>query len=154
MICVAMSVWILSNRLKGNVQFIFCVTPINHRVMLKFFCVFLTWWRKLFKMGNFCKGKDTLWTFSKLNVNFTVYHNIKFQLSCFFKLPWDISVRENFTFQKLKISWKKRSSRLQMFFKIGVLKNFANFTESHLCRSLFLNKVAGLKACNFVNERP
>ena len=31
-----------------------------------------------------------------------------------------------------------RSSRLQMFFKIGVLKNFAIFTGKHLCWNLFL----------------
>ena len=36
-----------------------------------------------------------------------------------------------------------RSSRLQMFFKIGVLKNFANFTGKHLCWSLFLIKLQG-----------
>ena len=29
-----------------------------------------------------------------------------------------------------------------MFFKIGVLKNFAKFTGKHLCQSLFFNKVA------------
>ena len=27
---------------------------------------------------------------------------------------------------------------VQMFFKIGVLQNFSNFTGKHLCRSLFL----------------
>ena len=37
-----------------------------------------------------------------------------------------------------------RSSRSQMFFKIGVLKTAANFTGKHLCWSLFFNKVAGL----------
>ena len=31
-----------------------------------------------------------------------------------------------------------RSRRSQMFFKIVVLKNFTNFTEKHLCWSLFL----------------
>ena len=31
-----------------------------------------------------------------------------------------------------------RGSRWQMFFKIGVLKNFANNTGKHLCWSLFL----------------
>ena len=31
-----------------------------------------------------------------------------------------------------------RSSRLQMFFKIGVLKNFAKFIGKHLCWCLFL----------------
>ena len=34
-----------------------------------------------------------------------------------------------------------RSSRLQMFFKIGVFKSFANFTGKHLCWSLFLKNV-------------
>ena len=33
-----------------------------------------------------------------------------------------------------------RGSRSQMFFKIGVLKNFANFTGKNLCWSLFLIK--------------
>ena len=45
-----------------------------------------------------------------------------------------------------------RSSRSQMFFKIGVLKKLANFTGNHLCKSLFY-KVAGLKACNFLKNR-
>ena len=35
---------------------------------------------------------------------------------------------------------KGRSSRSHMFFKIGVLKNFANFIGKHLCWSLFLIK--------------
>ena len=34
-----------------------------------------------------------------------------------------------------------RSSRSQMFFKIGVVKNFAMFTRKHLCWSLFLIKM-------------
>ena len=32
-----------------------------------------------------------------------------------------------------------------MFFKKGVLKNFAKFTGKHLCQSLFFIKVAGMK---------
>ena len=36
---------------------------------------------------------------------------------------------------------KCRSSRSQMFFKIGALKNFANFKGKHLCWSLFLIKL-------------
>ena len=38
-----------------------------------------------------------------------------------------------------------RSIRSQMLFKIGVLKNFANFTGKHLCQSLFFDKGAGLR---------
>ena len=34
-----------------------------------------------------------------------------------------------------------RSSYLQVFFKIGVLKNFPIFTEKHMCQSLFLIKL-------------
>ena len=44
-----------------------------------------------------------------------------------------------------------KSSSSQMFFKIGVLKNFAIFTGKHLCWSLF-NKVAGWEACNFFEK--
>ena len=48
----------------------------------------------------------------------------------------------------------KKSSRSQMFFKKGVLKNFAMFTGKHLCwMESPLNKVAGLKACSFIKKR-
>ena len=43
-----------------------------------------------------------------------------------------------------------KSSRSQMFFKVGVLKNFAIFTGKHMCKSLFLIK---LKTCNFIKKR-
>ena len=39
---------------------------------------------------------------------------------------------------------KGRSTHLQMFFKIGVLKNFANFARKHLCWSFFLIKLQAL----------
>ena len=32
------------------------------------------------------------------------------------------------------------------FCKKGVLRNFGNFTEKHLCQNLFFNKVAGRSA--------
>ena len=41
-----------------------------------------------------------------------------------------------------------RSRCSQVFFKVGVLKNFTIFTEKHPCQSLF-EKVAGLKAYYF-----
>ena len=45
-------------------------------------------------------------------------------------------------YEKIK-SWRvtNRSSRSQMLFKIGVLKNFTIFTGKHLCWSLFLIKL-------------
>ena len=50
-------------------------------------------------------------------------------------------------------SWKfiqNRSSRLQMFFKIGVFKNFGNSRGKHLCWSLFLTKFL----TNFIKDTP
>ena len=44
-----------------------------------------------------------------------------------------------------------RSSCSQMFFKIGVLKNFANFTGRHLYWSPFLIKLQTF--CNFIKKR-
>ena len=45
-----------------------------------------------------------------------------------------------------------RSIRSQMFFKIGILQNFANFTGKNLCWSLF-NEVVGPQACNLIKKR-
>ena len=38
-----------------------------------------------------------------------------------------------------------RSSRSELFYKKGVLRNLAKFTGKDLCQSLFFNKVAGLR---------
>ena len=40
---------------------------------------------------------------------------------------------------------KYRSSCSQMFSKLGILKNFANFTGKHLCWSFFLIKLRALR---------
>ena len=37
---------------------------------------------------------------------------------------------------------RNTSSRPEMFFNIGTLKIFVNFTGKHLCRSLFFDKAA------------
>ena len=42
-----------------------------------------------------------------------------------------------------KKSMDARRSLSQIFFKIGVLRNFAKFAGKHLFQSLFFNKVAG-----------
>ena len=49
---------------------------------------------------------------------------------------------------------KVRSSRPDVFCKKGDLRNFAKFTEKHLCQSPFFNKVASLRsdACNFIKK--
>ena len=42
-------------------------------------------------------------------------------------------------------SSKLQKQRPGVFYKKGILKNFTKFTGKHLCQSLFLNKVAGLR---------
>ena len=41
-----------------------------------------------------------------------------------------------------------------MFYKKGVLRNFAKFTGTHLRQILFFNKVAGLKPATLLKKRP
>ena len=45
-----------------------------------------------------------------------------------------------------------RSSRLEVFCRRGVLRNFAKFTGKHLCQSLFLNKFPGLKLATLLKK--
>ena len=53
------------------------------------------------------------------------------------------------TINYLYLSFTFRSSRPEVFFEKGVLRNFAKFTGKNLCQSLFFNKVADA-ACNFI----
>ena len=45
-----------------------------------------------------------------------------------------------------------RSSCLEMFCRKGVLRNFAKFTGKHLCKSLFFNKITGIRAANLLKR--
>ena len=46
-----------------------------------------------------------------------------------------------------------RSSRPEVFCKIGVFRNFAKLTGKHLCQSLFFDKVAGLRPATLLKKR-
>ena len=46
-----------------------------------------------------------------------------------------------------------RSSRSQVFFKIGALKRFAKFIGKHLRLSLFFNKVVSLRPTTLLNKK-
>ena len=50
-------------------------------------------------------------------------------------------------------SYFSRSSRPEVFFKKGVLKNFTKFTRKRLCQSLFFNNVAGLRPATSIKKR-
>ena len=48
--------------------------------------------------------------------------------------------------------WDCGDSLSQMFFKIGILKNFANFTGKHMCWSLFLIKLLVLRPATLLTK--
>ena len=55
-------------------------------------------------------------------------------------------LRSEYFFRDCRVAWKSfQSSSSQMFHKIVVLKNFIKYTRKDICRSLFFNKIAGLK---------
>ena len=43
------------------------------------------------------------------------------------------------------LKWTFQKQSREVFCKKGALRNFAKFTWKHLCQSLFLNKVAGIR---------
>ena len=45
-----------------------------------------------------------------------------------------------------------RNSRPEVLCKKGVLKNFVRITGKHLCRNLFINKVASLASATLLNK--
>ena len=45
-----------------------------------------------------------------------------------------------------------RSSRLEVFCRKDVLRNFEKFTGKHLCQSLLFNKVAGLRTVTLLKK--
>ena len=55
--------------------------------------------------------------------------------------------------QTLPEKWIGRSSRWQVFFKIGAPKNFAIFTGKHLYWSLFLTKLQASRSATLLKKR-
>ena len=81
------------------------------------------------------------------------------------QLPWTVPINHEITlnlgFPNINtwnvifsdLNWwliRCRSSCQRCFVRKGVLRNFAKFTEKHLCQSLFFNKVAGLSIERFL----
>ena len=62
----------------------------------------------------------------------------------FWKCKWRVVLLVIFLF---------RSSRPEVFYKTGVLRNFTKFTGKHLCQSLFFNKITGLSPATLLKKR-
>ena len=59
---------------------------------------------------------------------------------------WHVSVTE-------KMQCKVQKQPPKVFYKKGVLRNFAKFTWKQLCQSFFFNKVAGLRPATLLKKR-
>ena len=72
------------------------------------------------------------------------------------KILWTcLSLRSTIKVGWVIVTWKPFICEcwdMEMFFKIAVLKNFANFAGKHLCWVAF-NRAACQKACNFIKKR-
>ena len=63
-------------------------------------------------------------------------------------------IKEMFALEFLRVFYCTfRSSLSEMFCKKGVLRNTAKFTGKHLCKSLFFNKVAGMRPATLLKKR-
>ena len=96
-----------------------------------------------------------IWAYAKVQIHLDMYFNIfrksfvglfhKYFCKYFWSTVLERIVCRKINFQKNKYELKNyRSSRRRCSVRNDVLRNFAKFTEKHLCQSLFLNKVAGL----------
>ena len=101
---------------------------------------------KLFLRKEQCIQRDTLFLQEMLiNIKTHHFHNsINHQEHLFHRAliisylrPVNIAKFLRTTF----LQNTSRSNRLQMFFKIGALKSFTNFTGKHLCWRLFLKNL-------------
>ena len=61
---------------------------------------------------------------------------------------WMTATTCNFYF-----SYKKQKQASEVFYKKGVLRNFAIFIGKHLCQSLFLNKIGSLRPETLLKKR-
>ena len=87
-----------------------------------------------------------------------IYKNITFPclLSLLQSTATQITVSVNIFVSNICFTeWNRfifRSSRLEVFCRKGILRNFTEFTEKHLCQRLLFNKVAGLRPATLLKK--
>ena len=70
---------------------------------------------------------------------------------CFRNFPSPIHI-SNIFFKLLRKIPQEQKQPPEVFYKKGVLENFANFTGKNLFKPIF-DKVAGLKTCEYIEKR-
>ena len=103
-----------------------------------------------FKAYNFSHLMNSKRDFDSLVYRFSISDN-----EMYFKKDLGIYLSE---IMKLNLSYiiinrqRYRSNRPELFYKKGVLRNFAKFTRKHPCQSLLFNKFAGLRPATLLKR--
>ena len=102
------------------------------------------------KAYNFSHLMNSKRDFDSLVYRFSISDN-----EMYFKKDLGIYLSE---IMKLNLSYiiinrqRYRSNRPELFYKKGVLRNFAKFTRKHPCQSLLFNKFAGLRPATLLKR--
>ena len=86
------------------------------------------------KYGNSTKKHSRKNFWQKKNIK-NINLNIKFQLNCFFKLSWNISLKEIFSFQNLNISFSKILLQKKLPHTSLVLLFYLHNKEEVICKN-------------------
>ena len=87
------------------------------------------------------------------NLSLKLFANDSSLCSAVYDINTSISNLKARSFKNFRISSIVESSRLELFCKKGVLRNFTKFTGKHLCQSLLFNKVAALRSATLLKKR-
>ena len=88
----------------------------------------------------------SIYVISCLHLTHNIFTNVSPLWILLYKYFWSWEILRNY-------STIFRSSHRRCSIKKAILKYFVIFTGKHLCRDLFLNKVAGHQACDFIKKR-
>ena len=98
-----------------------------------------------------------LWSSGRVRVGYEKWGNMNWQSEWSdklyfknvtqFKLHWYFQCKQKLIFVKIREAVARRCS-----VRKGVLGNFPKFTGKHLCQSLFLNKVVGLRPATLLKK--
>ena len=119
----------------------------------------MIWIKKPYKTINFKYGLSSTYKwyikiktiiFKNLYTVNLLTNNLIFKLNLEAKSEHSTSLKNDITHSQ---TLRDRNNHQRYSMKKVVLRNFAKFTGKHLCQSLFLNKVAGLRPAILLKKR-
>ena len=97
----------------------------------------ISWSLKFKLISKSVRGRSAMHLLSYISHYFTIETNKQCHAVCPFR----------------NVVYNLRRSFPEVFYRKGVLRNFAKLTGKHLCQSLFFNKVAGVRPATLFKKR-